>query len=717
MPRVYQDGFTVQELQLMISQAFSSIENFECLILEKPFQLRSDNLVEEENELNRENVVESKNVYQTMISTLLNSNLPFNKLLILELSRREFAFIFINQFNAQSRCRISTMLYSDTHNLTSLIHNLRENLQSKMTGTVFEAQEIVEFKSNTVNMLQSLMYLSDDFKPLVLGIDNLELYLERSIAQKFKEFPTLKSATLIATKQSVPLWIAMTTFTCSSLFSLSFYGKHGNDTLLTSVIILTLQRVLWALTSTPLYSPLINISRAVTRDPESIGKIVHAAWLFAGLLGGTNALLSYYAVGPFLRGLGLSDDLADTSEALFRAYSLGFIGYAYMDCHIKTLIAFKKPLPILIASTFSSIVGVVAVYCITNGIGIKNHEKEGYAYGLSIQSWLLTLLLTIYIVASRFRKTYKLFSRHTGVLKELWLNIKEGLPIFFQRNADVFGTFSLAVLAAQIGPVALITEDIVESYRLAFGRVGINSVSQALSSLMGNQRGLIQLALDKKLNPTVEQRRSLVKNIKMLRHAGFILTSVHSAFWFMLYAAIPRQLSSLFVSEEDYQQYPGLDTTLRNTFLISGAGQFFDDFRQTYMAEFNAGKHLAVSTIIPNIGNFGVMTGLAYLLSFVLDMETEGLETANSIMFFIVTCLFMRIASYYLDKLLNNLMPLSDENDDSEFSNSEDDKQNTLSEPLIRTFSGRIFSDLKDDSAKKTLPLNFSGSMNDYAYQ
>ena len=651
MSRVYHDSYTLQELQLMLSQACSNMENFECLILDK----------QQEDEKS----IDSTSIYKILMISLLNAKAPINILLIIQWSYFNFSFIYLNQDKLADHCLINSLTISDKNNLEQIFPELINGLNLKFLDIKFEMKGILYQESKIMNVLPGLIPLSPNFEQF-LGNKNSELYLEEVINEKFKEFPTLKSATLIATKQSVPLWIAMTTFTCSSLFSLSFYGKHGNDTLLTSVIILTLQRILWALTSTPLYSPLINISRAVTRDPESIGKIVHAAWLFAGLLGGTNALLSYYAVGPFLRGLGLSDDLADTSEALFRAYSPGFIGYAYMDCHIKTLIAFKKPLPILIASTFSSIVGVVAVYCITNGIGIKNHEKEGYAYGLSIQSWLLTLLLTIYIVASRFRKTYKLFSRHSGVLKELWLNIKEGLPIFFQRNADVFGTFSLAVLAAQIGPVALITEDIVESYRLAFGRVGINSVSQALSSLMGNQRGLIQLALDKKLNPTVEQRRSLVKNIKMLRHAGFILTSVHSAFWFMLYAAIPRQLSSLFVSEEDYQQYPGLDTTLRNTFLISGAGQFFDDFRQTYMAEFNAGKHLAVSTIIPNIGNFGVMTGLAYLLSFVLDMETEGLETANSIMFFLVTCLFMRIASYYLDKLILRLAPIELEDDSTE---------------------------------------------------
>ncbi|MBA2649831.1 MAG: hypothetical protein H0U75_09620 [Legionella sp.] len=652
MPRVYANHFTAHELQLILTNICGNLNNFECLILED-----SDKKTESDAIIYEADILE-ESVYKILAASLIHAKSPINKLLILPLPHQEFAFISLTQMDAASSCLISGLTLSKQDYLYSFLSAVTDRLTTRYTRIHFELKDTSQVHV-VINILQSIKSISPQLQELIRDSEDPDTRLEQGLALKFKAFPSLKAATLIATKQAIPLWLAMTTFTASSLVSLSLYGKHNADTLLTSVIVLTLQRVLWALTSTPLQSNLINISRAMTREPESIGKIVQAGWAFAALLGVMNALIASFAVGPLLKGFNLSDDLVSTSGDVFRAYAPGFVGYAFMDCNIKILIAFKKPLPVLLMSTLASTIGALSVYGFTNNkFGLENHEKEGYAYGLTIQSWLLAGLLFAYLGCSDSRKTYKLFDGHSGVLGELLQNIKEGIPIFFQRNADVFGTFGLALIASILGPVALITEDIIESYRLAFGRVGINSVSLALTGLMGNQMGSIKLVLDGKLRASKEQSLAVVNNIKMLRHAGFILTTIHSGLWFVLYATIPQQLASVFVKVEYYAQYPDLERTIRDTFLISGAGQFFDDFRQTYMAEFNAGKHLAVTTIVPNIGNFGLMTGLAYLLSISLDMGAEGLETANGILFLLVTaCVFTPIANYYLNELLEKLMP------------------------------------------------------------
>jgi Na+-driven multidrug efflux pump len=281
----------------------------------------------------------------------------------------------------------------------------------------------------------------------------------------------------------------------------------------------------------------------------------------------------------------------------------------------------------------------------------------GYGWGFAVQTWFSCIPTTLYLL-SHHRRDLDFFSIHSGILGEIWMGLKHTIPLFFQRNSDVLASFGLAIYSGLLGTSASIAENVAESYRMFFGRVGASSVASAVTAEVANVRGRLDLVLSNAIRLPHSQSRGALATISTVRNAGYVTAGVYGVTLATLYIAVPRLLSSAFLDDEQLAD-DGLMGKLYITLILAGVGGVLDDIRQVQMANQNASKDFK-STYIPIFINFILMLGLSYVLAFPLDLGVVGLEAGNTCCFLISVLMLIKMISvgdrkYTKDLLQENL--------------------------------------------------------------
>ena len=515
-------------------------------------------------------------------------------------------------------------------------------------------QTIVKTSQQTVQILNQLLdrfYFED---PILACEQFYSQLLDEAVNRKLEPTSFYSELKRISKKSTINFLLHL--FMTAGMFTnITMYSRYSKDTLTSGGVVLTFSRVLWALGGAPLSAVQINLSNTLTKKPKEAGRVIQVGWLLSLALGTCCASIAYYGTGPLLRLLGQSPNTIKSSENTFRPLALAFLGYSIMSANSKVLIAMDRMPYVLVSNFISSVIGTSSVYLLIYGdkLGLNSLGGErGYGWGMSIQFWS-TILPSFAYILFKGSHQHNILSYHKGFLNELYKNFKEGMAILMQTSAEIFAAFGLNVYAGLIGDNALTIENVVETYRMLFGRMGGSAIAQIVSVNISYLHGYLDLMSQDRLRTNIaDLPNKVINSISYIRRAGFVNGITYGALWLLLYATMPRQLASVIIPSG--MQEKNVMSELDKVFLIAGAGQLFDNIEQAQRANLNSHKDLFVSSITPLLINLGLMLGMAYPMG-VETNNTKGLEAANLICFISATLAFSCLLSHSLKKVKNTV--------------------------------------------------------------
>jgi len=426
---------------------------------------------------------------------------------------------------------------------------------------------------------------------------------------------------------SLSIWLASIAQTATIFINLAVYNRSSDDNLSSSVIVVTLQRLILALSASSCVTTQIHFSQGLGENPEKAGKFMQVGWLMALLLGGLSAAISIFFIKPFLFAFKQPERIIETASTTFSSLAMGFFGYSLFTTNGRVLISLGKQNVYMISNIFSAILGIIAVHGFSCGaFGFPNlGSTAGYGWGFAVQTWSACIPTTIYLLLSQYCKKLKFLGTHEGVFIEVFKGLRHAFAIFFQKNSDILSACGLAIFSGLLGKEALLAENVAESYRICFGRSGGSAVANAVLSSIAKIKGNLNVVAGGKLCLSEEKLRIAISSLEKTRISGYMLSTIYGGFWLILYIAMPKILSSVFLNSQ-YLNDNYLMNKVTATLILSGLGQLFDDIRQVQMSNQNAHKRIKSATCIPITLNLISTLISSYIFAISCNAGVIGLE-------------------------------------------------------------------------------------------
>lgn len=373
---------------------------------------------------------------------------------------------------------------------------------------------------------------------------------------------------------------------------------------LVSSLSITLSVIAWSM----LFSVGVIVGFAFGAEKnEELGLILRSG-LLLGTLISIPVIFTMWNIGPILRFFHQQQQLVILTQKYFHGLAWGILPSVWIVCCSQFVVAIEKARVVLVLSILSLIFMLVPGYILLFGaFGFPKIGMAGMAYANAFMSWMMFILLVIYLLQNQFNK-YKIFSC-SKIFS--WTYLKKlftvGYPISIQYGAEL-AAFSLStIFCGWISQASLAAWQIMIQLNMVIIMIPYG-IAQSSAVLVGQALGKNDKAATRPLG-----------------HAGLLLGTAFMFIIALVYLLAPKLLISLYLNIHRSAYLTTVHTAVL-LLAVAAFSQFFDGIRNIATGILRGFHDTKVPMLVGIMATWVIGIPISYLLAFVYHWGTVGVS-------------------------------------------------------------------------------------------
>lgn len=421
-----------------------------------------------------------------------------------------------------------------------------------------------------------------------------------------KKFFLMKEDVQPLLKLAIPL--ALTGLVQSSVwfFETLFLAQLGQDTLAAGSLVSWLFGTLIVIAFGVLSS--VNILVAYKHgegDQKNISHVARDGLLLAVVFSLPTAILFWNASEVFIL-FGQSERIVTLANSYLHALSWGVIANFIGIACLEVIIGVGKTRIVFVFSVVSVLCNVIFSYILIFGkLGFPFLGIAGAGWGLTISSWITTVLLAVYIICN---PNYRQYFNHSLCFKKpnfLMELMQIGVPIGFMYCTEVAFFFCLTLLMGIFGSQAQAANQVALQYAGLFMAI-IFSIAQAITVRMGHLIGA-----------------SNIYGAEKAGYLGILIATILTTILAVFIWSFPYVLISVDFNLQDPHN-AAIIKEIKTLLMISAGFQIFESIRIAFFGALRGLKDTRFTLFTSILSFWGIALPVGYLLARTFYLASAG---------------------------------------------------------------------------------------------
>ncbi len=418
----------------------------------------------------------------------------------------------------------------------------------------------------------------------------------------------IESAKCIS-KLAIPMILVRLFYILINMIGMVLIARLGHLQLAAGALITAMLNTVMVIAMSPIISVGIIASRYFgSQEYERIGILLRNAFLVTAVI----AMLVFtllWKIAFFLSLFKQPVVLIPYVKSYIHAFAWGILPSLLMMNLHQLCLASRKQRLVFIWSAMSLGLTVFLGLSLLHGfLGLPKLGMIGWAYAITISSWLMLVGVIVYLGIPSHFKMFKLFNFKNYICKQEMAMIRKlGVPITIQISGELVVFSIINIMVGWIGVQALSVQQIILQCMVLVLMLPMG-IGQSGAILIGQAIG-----------------QENTKNIQAICATCFVIIVGCMAFICAIYIAAPKFIIGLFTQ---LSQVGGQFLSLAILMLmISAVSQMADAIRNVQVGLLR-GLHDMWLPMALNLATLLLALPLAYIMCFVYHLGLEGINLA-----------------------------------------------------------------------------------------